>query len=318
VIARALALLVLVVASRPTLGAAQIVGVASDDASGSLARRLSAELRARGYDTRDLSRADAETPTDVLDALAWAHDEPASVRVCVTAAPGRAPGCETLDDADATLLSLRAVELVRAHLGDPHPRAATIEPEAPDPVAPPRPSRSRADAWSLSLAFALAPPIDALSTSLGVSGGLAWSPDPWLELEVGGFVSALDARVDDPAGGASFAARALWLGGGLRVPPEVLGGHRIVIGGGVSLAGAEVHARATTPLEARDTAFVTALLFARVATVLRLAPRIGLLLAVRVGGSLPRPSFVFDAREVARWGAPFVLAEAGLTIDLAE
>lgn len=307
----------LILLALPASAAAQLVGVASGDVHGTLARRLSAELRARGYDVRDLTRETAETPVDLLDAIAWANDEPASVRICVSAALGRAPGCETIEDPDDAVLLLRAVELLRAHLGDAAPRAPAPPVETRD-EAPPEPPPSRIDAWSLAFAASLVPPVDTLSTGLGVSAALAWSPDPWLALELGGFASLVDPRVDDASGSASFAARMLWLGADLRVPPELLGGHRVLIGGEVGAAFVEVHARAAPPLEARDQTVVALMLLARAAVVFHLAPRVGLLLGARVGGALPRPAFAFDAREVARWGAPLVTVDLGVVVDFGD
>ena len=39
---------------------------------------------------------------------------------------------------------------------------------------------------------------------------------------------------------------------------------------------------------------------------------------LRAGGALPRPAFAIDAREVARWGAPFATVDLGVMVDFGD
>jgi hypothetical protein len=302
----AAALLVLALASP---AAAQDVGVHAEGDGHRLARRLVAELGARGYDVHDLA---AETVAlDTLDAVLWARDEPPHVRVCVSASDARPIDCEDLDGDGDDVLLIRTIELVRAHLGDPAPAIpAAVPPPEPPPAPPPRRE------WELGVAGAALLPTGNFSTGAAAVVAIDWVPDPWLAIELGGLASLVDATVDAAAGSASTSPRMAWLGVDLRIPESLLAGHHLAIGAQAGCGGSELHARPTATFSAHDSSFVALVLLTRASFVLRIVDGVGLSIGTRVGAALPQPVLVFDGHDVATWGAPFADLELGVVLSL--
>src|SRR6185369_13174706 len=182
-----------------------------------------------------------------------------SLRVCTPASGERVESCEDLADPDETVLVVRGVELVRALVGDarrPPPDARVVVP--PIPATPPGSSP-----FDLAVAGAVLVPTSGFGTGGAVVVALDWSPDPWLGLELGGLATFADPVVDDPAGSASASSRAVWLGADLRIPPTVLGGHRLLLGLAAACAGAELHARPAPGFTSMDGPLVALMLLAR-------------------------------------------------------
>jgi hypothetical protein len=277
---------------------AQTIGIAAVEES-ALARRLSAELRTRGYDVRPLDAARD------LAAILTVEDEPPSIRVCVVGAD-----CETLSDRDASVLLIRAVEVVRARVGEPRPSEPPVVETAPVRAEP------AVHRFDIALTLGLLPPTGGFSTGLAASLAFDWSPAPALSFELGGLLGFVDPNVDDASGSATAGARLVWLGADLVLPESVLAGNRLLFGLAAALAVTELDADARPPLEAFEDTAVSLLLLARTAFVVRIVERVGLMLGVRAGLALPRPVVVFDRREVAAWGAPFVTVDLGVVFRL--
>ena len=294
------------------------VGVVAGAAAEPIARRLAAELRGRGYRVRTVAlpiEADRFAELEGLDASAWVEDAPPRVRVCVLASERP---CEALADAEVAVLLIRAVESLRAQLDDPSGEASA-EPPAPEPpprAPPPPPPPPPAHRWSLAVAGSAVLPTSSLSTGAGAAVVLAWSPDPWLGLELGGFADLIAPEVSDARGVAVVDARMAWIGASLRIPETVLGGHHLLIGGAAGVAGVDVRASAAPPFAARSTSLASAMLLAHVTLVVHVIDRLELLIGVRAGSALPQPVLLFGGDEIARWGAPFVALELGAAADL--
>ena len=295
------------------------VGVVAGAAAEPIARRLAAELRGRGYRVRTVAlpiEADRFSELEGLDASAWVEDAPPRVRVCVLASE---PPCEALADTEVAVLLIRAVESLRAQLDDPSGEASA-EPPAPAPepapVPAPPPPPSPQHRWSLAVAGSAVMPTSSLSSGAGAAVVLAWSPEPWLGLELGGFADLIAPEVSDARGIAVVDARMAWIGASLRIPETLLGGHHLLIGGAAGVAGVDVRASAAPPFAARSSALASAMLLAHVTMVVHVIDRLQLLVGVRAGSALPQPVLLFGGEEIARWGAPFVALELGAAADL--
>jgi hypothetical protein len=296
------------------------VGVVAGAAAEPIARRLAAELRGRGYRVRTVAlpiEADRFSELEGLDASAWVEDAPARVRVCVLASERP---CEALADPEVAVLLIRAVESLRAQLDDPSGEASAEPPApVPEPAAPvpaPPPPAPPAHRWSLAVAGSAVMPTSSLSTGAGASVVLAWSPDPWLGLELGGFADLIAPEISDARGTAVVDARMAWIGASLRIPETLLGGHHLLVGAAAGVAGVDVRATATPPFSGRSTSLASAMLLAHITMVVHVIDRLQLLVGVRAGSALPQPVLVFGGEEIARWGAPFVALELGAAADL--
>lgn len=302
---------------------AQVGIVESPDGAG-LARRLAAELRGRGYAVRSLSPELAVLDGQV-EALVWTSDAPPGLRLCALTRAG-VLRCEELRDEDGSVLVLLAMEVLRAHLGEP--RTSSSEPVEPpeeveeaaseEAIAPetcPEPIESRRTV-ELGAGVALLPPTSSLGVGFGVMAMVNWSPDPFVAFEVGGLVSLIDPTLSRDASSASFSTRMGWLGGDLRLPETLLGGHHLLVGLAVAVAGAEVHPGAAAPLDERALALTTFMPMARAAFVAHLDARLRVHVGARVGAALPQPVLFFADTEVARWGAPYWALELALAVAL--
>lgn len=312
--ARAAAFFLALLLVEPSSTSAQVVGISFGEGEGRLSRRLSSELRARGYTTRALGTNDHAFRLDGLDAVLSAHDEPPMVRVCVAVAAPRAH-CESLTDEDESVLLIRAIELVRAHLGEPAGRADELHRREP-PVPAATPAVRRTQQWEIGLAASILPPTGGFSIGAGATATLGFAPHPLIGVELGGLVSLLDPSVGDASGSVSASSRMAWLGIDVRIPESVLAGHRLVFGLAAACAGAELHVSAAPELKARQGALVALALMGRAGLIVHLVDAVGLAIGVRAGAALPQPVLLFEAREVARWGAPFVMLELGLVVRL--
>lgn len=316
---RCLAFLTALAVGAPARADAPIVGVVSGERGQPIARRLEAELRARGYRVRSVElpiRAETFSELEGLDASAWVDDAPPRVRVCVL---GSSRPCEALTDPDVTVVLIRAVESIRAQLDAPMREPAS--PPAPsEPARPPAPPTSPAvipeHRWALMVEATLIVPTSSLSTAAGAQVVLSWSPDPWLELQLGGLATLLAPEVADARGTAVVDARIAWIGGSLRIPEALLAGHVLLLGGAAGISSVDLRATATPPFEARSSSMTGAVLLAHATLVVRVIDRLELVVGLRAGSVLPQPVIVFEDREVARWGAPFVGIEVGAAADL--
>jgi hypothetical protein len=311
VIARTFTFALLCVAPAPALAEVPEIALSWDEGGESLARRLGAELRTRGYRTRDAGEdepaIDARARIEVRPCAEGETCAPPSIQVCIAASP-----CERIEEADPNVLLIRTVETLRAQLGEP-----TREPAPALAPAPASPSlEAHTDPWELSIAASLVLPTSGLSFGVGVALALAWAPDPWLGLELGGFLSALHPMAESDEGEASVAARIVWLGASLRIPETVLAGHHLSIGAAIGVLSADVYAFADPPFEARGGSFAALLPMLSAVFVLRVVDRFSLAIGLRAGAALPQPILFFSDREVARAGAPFVSIDLGAVADL--
>lgn len=307
-IVRSLVLFLVCAWAVPAAAQVRIVATGGDG----LARRLAAELRARGYDVEP-----AESPRATVDAVVETTDLPPRIRLCTPEA--QALVCETLEGDGSSVLVLQAIEVLRARLGEPGTEAPQPEPE-PDPepaIEPPAcptcpaptPHRSELEARIGPIVLL---PASGIDTGAGAAIELEWAIDPWLALGLGGLVSLADPTASTADASASFATRAAWLSIDLRVPEAVLGGHHLLLGLAASLAGADVSARAAAPLDERPAALTAFLPMARATFVAHLIDRLRLGVGARVGVALPQPVLLFGDVEVARWGAPLWTLEVTL------
>jgi hypothetical protein len=295
----------------PARADAPMVVVIAGEGAGPLASRLSAELRSRGYLTRERSHELAGEISDDADAYARVDTGPPRVRVCLLRVER---ACEELAEADPSLLLIRAIETLRALLDDP----STTAPPRPIervPVAPTAVPAARTYTAELAILATAMVPTSGVAFGAGAEVLFHLSWYRWLALELGGLLSALDPRVESTAGGASVATRLLWLAAYLRIPERVLGGHHLLIGGGAGIAGADVQADAEPPFEARSSSFVGLLVFGSAMFALHVHDRISLLAGGRLGAVLPQPVLFFAETEVARVAAPLVTLELGVAVD---
>jgi hypothetical protein len=313
----------------PTIADAQTVGLVETEDGGALGRRLAAELRTRGYEVRMLAPDEASLEGSDVQALVWTTDLPARLRLCAVTRAG-ALRCEELAEGDASLLVLQGVEVLRAHLGEPgtpletQPResqAETAEAEVAPPPAPACPEDPSPSAWRRRIVDVGAGPVLLVPTStLGAGVGLTlfatWSPDPWIALSLGGLMSLFDPALSVASGSASFATRAVWVELDLRIPEALLGGHHLLVGLAAGLGGAEVHPGAAAPFDERPAALTAFLPMVRAAFVAHLLDWLFLSVGARVGAALPQPVLFFGGDEVARWAAPLVAIELGLSVAL--
>lgn len=311
-IVRSLVLILVCAWAVPAAAQVRIVATGGDG----LARRLAAELRARGYDVEP-----AESPRATVTAVVETTDLPPRIRLCTPDA--QALVCETLEGDGSSVLVLQAIEVLRARLGEPGTAAPSPEPDpepepepAPAveppacPVCPaPTPHRSVLEA---RIGPTVLLPASGIDTGAGAAIELEWAIDPWLALGLGGLVSLADPTAGTADASASFATRAAWLSIDLRVPEPVLGGHHLLLGLAASLAGADVSARAAEPLDERPTALTAFAPMARATFVAHLIDRLRLGVGARVGVALPQPVLLFGDVEVARWGAPLWTLEVTL------
>jgi hypothetical protein len=319
---RALALFAVLLVAAPASaqrGVEVVVEGAADDA---LARRLRSELAAREYAALGREPTVGEDPQALAEAVlaqrvgGYVHVAPTSVEVCARRVRDGALRCERVDRAlGDDLVVLQVVEVLRARLlGAVVEAPVEPEPEAPvaieEPPAP-EPAREPAIRAELDVALGTTIPVDGSPPSLDarLAAGLrierTWALRVWARLP---FVST---RVEAPEGAADLVARTIGLEGALALDvgaPWSLELAVAIAGGWLTAIG-----DATSGVADANVETGYALLAASVAPRVELASGLALLLRVGVGASLPTPVIRFGARDVARFGAPWLTAELGLS-----
>ncbi len=281
-----------------------------------LARRLRAELGARGYDVSsrapDAPEQDAsERASEVLARRVGGYVRVSETRaeVCARRVPDGALRCEPVDrSAGDDLVVLTVVEILRARLLGASTEAP--EPEPPVVVAPPAPEPEPPRStlrFELELALGTTIPFDGATPSLDSRIALGVAIDPTWSVRAWGRLPWIAERVDAPEGAADLRAHLV----GLEVAASIDVGSPWAIELGALAAGGWLEAIGDA-VSGVDDANVTAPLFlagAHASIALGVLDALALALRASVGWSVPTPVVRFGARDVARYGAPFVAVD---------
>jgi hypothetical protein len=286
--------------------------------------RLTAELRAQGFEPIDVTlatRADGDPFPPLMEAMRITHAEralrvesaPRAIRLWIAnASTGKQLLREApteAERADAAIVSLWAVEALRASAVAPEPiapAAVVAAPPVPTPLPPP------------SLALALAPAALLSSGGVGPSAqvvvALRWAPRPRAGVELVMVLPTVPASLERPSGrtdvsiGILAAGPVLSLGGAeTRWSANLSAGAALTLLRAAGSGGADHLGRTEHVLGAGP--------FARAGVALRLS-RSSPLLRLRadgmVGATFPQPVIYFADERVADWGRPWLAGALGV------
>ncbi|MBI2392787.1 MAG: hypothetical protein HYV09_24595 [Deltaproteobacteria bacterium] len=296
------------------------------DPADPITRRLDAELRATGFAVQILPSTE-ETGTAELREVARKAGAIASIRVRPSKTGveiwifDRVTGKAALREvsleqgADPELVTIRAVELLRASLLEVHaPHPSRGEVTAPTPVVvwtrPQSPSPNRAQLRAAVGVGAHGSP-GAWGFAPAMFASLQWWPHARLGIAAGTFVPFASTTLRENEGSSRLSATAATLD--LRTPLEL---GPIVIRPGLGAAFTWLSAagdgstgyRGVTERTTRASAFATLDLS------VPLAPRLAVVGGFWAGWSFRDAPVRFAGREVALWGRPWLASAVSLEI----
>jgi hypothetical protein len=286
-----------------------------------LSARLTAELRSQGFEPIEVDPEEGVTAADPFGALAAAlssHQAGFAIRVVVgpaaihlwiaNAATGKRLHREAplATDArpDSALVSLWAVEALRATAVAPLPTPA---PTVTAPAAPPPPP---APAYALQVA-----PTITVSP-----GGLGVAPQVWVgarrsltrrtgaELFV--VLPTLPSRIEHATGSADVSRAIVALGPQLSTG-EAESRWSAQVGAGASMTVVRVSGVGAGGFEGRTDHLVSGGPYARAGIALRVTRWFRARADAAAGLAFPRPVVLFDEQRVATWGQPWLTAGLG-------
>ncbi len=311
-----------------------IVLASASDAWTPALRRVRAELRTEGFETRDHppppefapdpSAATAMPPwvrtalddPDVLGVAVFLEDTTGGAalvwwdRNASGTAVGRTLEVPVRNGESAEMLAVQAAELAVAASMQPVPDAQPSDPAPPQPAplppAPPAASQHQPTAprWRVSLGFGPSGSPGGLRVMAGPSlgAGYGWGQRQQLGLEANTMVTAVRSDVADPAdrvGWMLLRTHAMWWGWAQRRVSASAG-----LGGGAAVAWAE-QAKAQT---------IVGLLSATLGGSVRLRARLAVVARAGASWALPGLDIRTGAASVARAGHPLLDGWIGIQL----
>ncbi len=282
-----------------------------------LAGRVSAELRALGFDVQ--TSVVVESSTRELEDTARAAHAAAAIRIVRSDKKAevwvadRVTGKTLLrelevgknEDPDG-VLAVRAVELLRASLLEVdagHPSRGEVRPA---PVVREVVKSSHAEHKpSVALAIGFGPQLmPALSASLHAFVGVALMPSR-VGIEGWGLIPILNGQLCAAQGCARVTSGLFAIGGRVALTPDSARVHPEL---GAGFGGAFLHAEATAtpPYSATAVDTTVAIAYLRAALMFSLSTHFRLGFDALVGSALPPTPIQFAGQDVAHWGGPFV------------
>lgn len=300
------------------------IGIWSDANATVLSRRLIAELRVRGFVTRELADPGA---LEDLDAGVWLSESPVHARICTLRT---APHCEEIADADESVLLIRVVEALRAELGEqahalqearalqtPLVAQQSSEDERPSPIRLGDVPQERVSMPESRFALTLAPsvlmPLRGLSTSVHVLALLEWEIAPRIGVELGASTSIVSAMATDAVGSASVDTTFAWIGAHARLIGSFPHTTSMLVAIGAGFGNANIRADAVAPYTESSSSELFALLTGRVVVRIPISEVVSIDPGAIVGVALPSPVLVFAGREVAHTFQPLVALQLGVS-----
>jgi hypothetical protein len=309
----------------PSASGPSVLLIAADDDP--IGTRVSAELRALGFDVVEVTRPSAPHGDSEVDLSAR------SARTVAAIAIGRAGGevqvwtltpaglvlRATIEkDADAAVIALRTVEALRTSVSDLHAQSAAPPPAAPVPAArtedqvPGAPAGEAPSRWGASLAPAFSVSPGEPEGSWHAMAAVHWVGRARWGVEVVGMIPVSGTRWNESEGSALMtyglaAAGARW---------EPFADRPYAGDVGLGIGAIYIHADGSPgPGFVGSTASTAvAAPYARIGYPVALAPWLRLRADLAAFLAVPRPVLTFAGHDEGRWGQPLLSGSIGLEI----